>query len=119
VSRGTFIVLIWAAWLTALAALLFAWTPGDWVQWLPFASAAAAAWAVGLVLLVRRGRPAVTRVILDFSPGAAVVAIGVAALAQGASLGVWLVYAGAGLVAVGLGTTLRETLAARRTRRDA
>lgn len=113
--RGTFVVLAWAAWVTVLAAVLFAWTPGDWTQWAPFAGAAAGAWVLGIVLLVRRLRA--RGLVPDFSPGAVLVAAGLAALAQGASLGVWLVYVGAGLVAVGLAAVVRETLVARRTRR--
>lgn len=113
-SRGTLVVVAWAAWLTILAAGLVAWTPGDWVQWAPFAAAAAAAWGTGIALLLRRRRLSITRVIPDFSPGAVLVAVGVAAVVQGASLGVWLVYVGGGMVSVGLGVALKETLAARR-----
>jgi sorbitol-specific phosphotransferase system component IIC len=60
----------------------------------------------------------VLRLIPEFSPGAVFVALGIAALVQGASLGVWLVYTGAGLVLVGLGTSVHETLSARRAHRS-
>jgi hypothetical protein len=116
VSRPTVVVFAWASWLTVLAAGLVLWTPGDWVEWAPFVAAAAGAWALGLGLGARRHLRAV-RLVPRFSPGAVLAALGLAALVQGASLGLWLVCVGAGMVVVGLGVAVRETLVLRRAQR--
>jgi hypothetical protein len=114
VRLSTLVVLAWAAWLTVLSATLLLWTPGDWVEWAPFVAAAGGAWLLGVGLWLRRHRAA-GRLAPPYSPGAVLAALGVASIAAGASLGLWLVYVGAGLTIFGLGVVVRETLASRRT----
>lgn len=113
-NRSTLVVFVWAAWLTVLSAGLLLWTPGDWVEWAPFVAAAGGAWVLGAGLLLR-GRGAPRGLAPRYSPGAVLVALGVASLAAGTSLGLWLVYLGGGLAIFGLGVAVRETLTARRT----
>jgi hypothetical protein len=109
-------VLVWAAWLTLLAAVLVVWTPGDPIEWTPFVGAAAGAWLLGLTLLVR-GRAREGRLVPDYSPPTVLLALGLSGLVIGSSYGVWLLLVGAGLLAAGVVGVGRETLAARRLRR--
>ena len=110
------VVLGWAAWLTVLVSVLLVWTPGDWLQWLPFVAAAGGAWLLGLFLLLRRRAAGEPRLVPDLSPATVLVALGAAALLNGASFGLWLVLVGAGILAIGLAGLVRELLAARRAR---
>jgi hypothetical protein len=106
-------VLGWAALLTALAAVLYAWTPGAELQWGPLAGAAGGAWLLGLFLLLRRARAGL-RLVPDLSFATVALALGVATLLNGASFGRWLVFIGCGIVLAGLAGLVRELLAMRR-----
>src|SRR2546421_9376417 len=96
------VVLAWAVVLTVLTSVLVAWTPGDWVQWAPFAAAAGAIWLFGLFLAIRRVR-ARAWVLPAFSPATVVLVLGLSALLAGPSFGLWLVSVGAGLAVIGVG----------------
>jgi hypothetical protein len=115
VNRAAVPFFAWAALLTVLAVVLWAWTSDD----LPpavFGAAAAIVWVAGLVaLFVRRRRPG-ARPAPDLSLASAFVAFAVAALVLGALVGRWLVYLGAGLLLIGLVGVARELRAQRRAR---
>jgi hypothetical protein len=100
--RGVLPVLGWAAWITVLAALLYAWTPHAWAQWAPFAAAAAAAWVLGVLLLLRRRAVPELRLVPDVSLATVLLALGIASLVNSPSFGLWLTLVGAELVLVAL-----------------
>jgi hypothetical protein len=54
----------------------------------------------------------------DLSPAAAAAAIGVVLVCLGAAWGLWIVWIGAGVVAVGVGGLIRELRAQRRAVRE-
>jgi hypothetical protein len=107
----------WAAWITALAAVLFAWTPDAWQQWTPFAAAAGGAWLLGLVLLLRRRRTPELRLVPDVSLATVLLALGIASLVNSPSFGLWLTLVGAELVLAALVWLGFELASSRRLRR--
>jgi hypothetical protein len=105
-KSGATPVLGWAAFLTFLTAVLFAWTPDAELQWGPFALAALATWAIGVVVLFRRrGRTP------HLSPrSGAGVLLGIALAVAGNALvfGWWLAPIGAVLLVASLALFVRE-----------
>jgi hypothetical protein len=115
--RGALPVLGWAAWITALAAVLLFWTPGSWAQWTPFVAAAGAAWLVGLALLLRRRATPELRLVPDLSLATVLLAFGIASLVNSPSFGLWLALVGGELVLIALFWLAYEVLTARRQER--
>jgi hypothetical protein len=115
--KGALPVLGWAAWITALAAVLYVWTPGSWMQWTPFVAAAGGAWLLGLGLLLRRRAVPELRLVPDVSIATVLLALGIASLVNSPSFGLWLALVGAELVLVGLFWLGYEVLTARRLER--
>jgi hypothetical protein len=109
-------VLGWAAWITALAALLYVWTPSSWQQWTPFVCAAGAAWLLGLVLLLRRRAVPELRLVPDVSLATVLLALGIASLVNSPSFGLWLALVGGELVLIALVWLGFEIVGARRAR---
>jgi hypothetical protein len=109
-------VLGWAAWITALAAVLFVWTPSSWPQWTPFVCAAGGAWLLTLVLLLRRRAAPELRLVPDVSLASVLLALGIASLVNSPSFGLWLTLVGAELVLIALVWLGYELLTARRAR---
>ena len=104
---GAVPVFAWAAFLTFLAAILFAWTPQAELQWGLFALVAAATWAIGgVVWLGRRERR--SAVLSGRSGGALLLAAGAAFVANGLVFGWWLAAIGGVLVILSLGLLARE-----------
>lgn len=105
-TSGAGPVFRWAAFLTFLTAILFVWAPHAELEWGPFALAAAAAWAIGAVVLLRRhGRAP------RFPPhsGAGLLLAAAFAIAGNALVfGWWLAPIGAVLAVVSLGLFSRE-----------
>jgi O-antigen/teichoic acid export membrane protein len=110
------IVFAWAAWISVLTTVLVVWEPDDEIQWLPFAGASAAIWAVGLVFYVRRRLRTEERMLPDLSPAPFVLALGFATMLGAPALGHWLLLLGGGIVLVGVVVIAREVLAERRFR---
>jgi hypothetical protein len=110
-------VAVWGALLAGLALMLALWAPGDELANLLLWGAAlgAAVLAAALTVVARRA-PAEPRVraVPDMSPGAALVALGLIAVLLAAPAGLWLVFVGAGLIALGAANLVRELTAARR-----
>jgi hypothetical protein len=106
VTRAALPVLAWAGLLTLLAAVLFAWTPGAELQWGPLAAAAAAAWVVGIVALLRGG--GIPALPSERSYGGLLAAFGLVAVVSGALLGLWFSLVGAALVLAGVSVVLKE-----------
>ncbi len=112
-SRAAVPVLIWAAWLSALATVQAIWRPDRYLPWALSAGAATAAWLIGLFLVVRRRRREGLRLLPDLSFSVVLLALGVAAMLNGAAFGLWLVLIGGGMTAIGLGGVARELRAER------
>lgn len=106
-SSGAAPVLGWAAFLTFLTAVLFAWTPGAELQWGPFALASAAAWAIGAVVLVRR-RVRAPAVLAPRSGASTLLAAGLVLAGNALVFGWWLAPVGAAAAALALGLLRRE-----------
>lgn len=106
-------VFAWAAWLSTLATVQAVWRPDRYLPWALSAGAATAAWLLGLYLLARRRRAEGFRMLPDLSFSVVLLALGVAAMLNGAAFGLWLVLLGGGLVLVGLGGVVRELRAER------
>jgi hypothetical protein len=105
------VVLAWAVLLTALTAMLWIWSPGDELAIAVLGGSAAATWLLGVMLTLgsrRAEREPLGRVVPELSPGAALVAIALAAMLLGAEAGLWLVLAGGGLLVFGLAVLARE-----------
>ncbi len=108
------LVFAWAAWLSVLTTVQAVWRPDRYLPWALSAGAATAAWLLGLFLLLRHRRTDWLRRIPDLSFSVVLIALGVAAMLNGAAFGLWLVLVGGGLVLIGLGGVGRELLAERR-----
>ncbi len=115
--RGALPVLGWAAWITALAAVLYVWTPGSWMQWTPFAAAAGVAWLLGVGLVLRRRAVPELRLVPDLSFATVLLAFGIASLVNSPSFGLWLALVGGELVLIALFWLGYEVLTARRPER--
>jgi hypothetical protein len=99
-------VLGWAAFLTFLAAVLFAWTPHAELQWGPFAVAALVTWAIGAVVLLRqRGR---APRFSSRSGAGILLAVAFAVAGNAMVFGWWLAPIGAVLAIASLGLFARE-----------
>jgi hypothetical protein len=110
-------VAAWSALLGALAGMLWIWSPGDELAIGLLGGAALAALALAAALAVASRRSPsepVLRRVPDLSPATALVALAVVAMLLGARAGLWLVSIGAGLLALGIGSLVRELNAARR-----
>jgi hypothetical protein len=114
-SRAGVPLLLWAVFLTVLAAVLWFWE-GDDVPPAIFSAAAGVAWLVGLYGLVRGRSAARVRVTPDLSLASVLVALAVSMLVVGALVGPWLVLIGAGALVIGLVGVARELAAQRRMR---
>lgn len=106
-------VFAWAAWLSVLATVQAVWRPDRYLPWALSAGAATAAWLLGLFLLLRHRRIDWLRQIPDLSFSVVLIAVGVAAMLNGAAFGLWLVLLGGGLILLGLGGVVRELRAER------
>jgi hypothetical protein len=104
---GAVPVFAWAAFLTFLAAVLFAWTPHAELQWGLFALAAAATWAIGCVVWLRRRERPPSQSSAR-SGGALLLATGLALAANGLVFGWWLAAIGGVLVVLSLSLLARE-----------
>ena len=113
-TRGAAPVLGWAAFLTVLLGVLVAWSSHDWLAKVVFAGAVLGAWSLAVVML--RPRRERVRVLPELSLSTIVVSVGVALLAGGALLGLWLLLIGAGVTLAGAAGLVRELLDARRQR---
>jgi peptidoglycan/LPS O-acetylase OafA/YrhL len=114
--EGAVAILAWAVLLAALAAMLWIWTE-DAIPIAMLGGAAVATAALGLVAALRRRRREGLRAVPDLSLATALVGVALAAMLAGAEAGLWLVYVGGGLLALGAGGVARELLAARRAAR--
>ena len=114
--RGASPVFGWAAWITALATVLYVWTPDKPAQWAPFAAAAGAAWLLGLGLFLRRRAVPELRLVPDVSLATVLLALGIASLVNSPSFGLWLALVGGELVLIALAWLAYEVLTARRAR---
>ncbi len=112
-SRPFVPVLAWAAWLSTLAAVQAVWRPDRYLPWALSAGLATAAWLLGLFLLARRRRHEGVRLLPDLSFSVVLLALGVAAMVNGALFGLWLVLIGGGIILVALGGVARELRAER------
>jgi hypothetical protein len=108
-------VLAWAAWLSVLDGVLWAWTDDPLPRSI-FAAAAAGTWLLGIFLFVRRRQVFHRRALPDLSLSVLAVAAGVVFIVNSLLLGRWLTYVGVGFVLLGLGGVAREVRAARRLR---
>jgi len=115
VRRDAVTVLAWAAWLSVLDGLLWAWTDDPLPSWI-FAAAAAGAWLLGTFLLVRRRHVFRRRALPDLSLSVLAVAAGVVFIVNSLLLGRWLTFVGAGFLVLGVVGAAREMRAARRVR---
>jgi hypothetical protein len=103
----------WAAWLGALAAVLWIWSSHELEPALLTGGALLIALAGAYVAI--RARPAgPERRISDSSLATIVVAVGVALAAFGLTAGLWLILVGAEIAVAGLAGLAREALAGRR-----
>jgi hypothetical protein len=105
-------LLAWAAWLTALAAMLAIWSPGNATPLLLFAGGVPAAAAAAYSW--RRPGDDDPRLISDSSAGAVLVAIGISVGLVGTTAGLWLALVGGEIAAFGAGALLRELRGMRR-----
>lgn len=112
-NRAATPVLIWAAWLSTLAAVQAIWRPDRYLPWALSAGVATASWLFGLFLLVRRRRREGLRMLPDLSFPVVLLALGVTAMLNGAAFGLWLVLIGGGMIAIGLAGLARELRAER------
>jgi hypothetical protein len=108
-------VLAWAAWLSVLDGVLWAWTDDPLPRSI-FAAAAAGTWLLGIFLFVRHRQVFHRRALPDLSLSVLAVAAGVVFIVNSLLLGRWLTCVGAGFVLLGLGGVAREVRAARRLR---
>jgi hypothetical protein len=105
----------WAAWLGALAAMLWIWSSHEVEPALLTGGAVAIALAGAYVTI--RARPVEpARRIADSSVAAIVVAVGVALAAFGLTAGLWLILVGSEVALLGLAGLVREVRAERRER---
>jgi hypothetical protein len=102
-SRPYVPVLVLAAFLTGFALLLWLWPSDQLPRWLSTA-AASAAYVVASVtyLATRRSRAGRPLRVPDASPSSVLLGIGVALAVLGTALGRWLLWLGAGTIAVAL-----------------
>lgn len=106
------VVLVWATMLAGLALMLTLWWQDALVNALFWTAVAAT-----LVLAMLAWRPRErARVVPDVSLSTIVLALGIAGVVAGPSVGDWQVYLGAGLAALGLAGVVRELVAQRRSR---
>jgi hypothetical protein len=123
---GAIPLLAWAVVLAVLMAGNWVWT-GDKLQIAQFGFAVLVIVLIGLLLVwrsreaLRRGPPGPSplgrvEAIPDLSLGAALAAIALASIAFGLDFGRFLIYFGAGLLAVALGRIVAELRAARESR---
>lgn len=112
-NRAAGPVLVWAAWLSTLAAVQAVWRPDRYLPWALSAGAAVGAWLLGLFLLVRRRRREGLRLVPDLSFSVVLIALGAAAMLNGAAFGLWLVLIGGAMILFGLGGVARELRAER------
>jgi hypothetical protein len=113
VRLASIVLLGWAAWLGALAAMLWIWSSHTLEPELLTGGAVLVA-AIG-AYVGARGRPAGSpRRIADSSASAVIAAAGLVLAAFGLTAGLWLILVGAEVVAVGVAGLVRELLAERR-----
>ena len=114
-SRAWTTIVLWGAFLAVLTAVTAPFDTDIYTYGL-LAISAAFILAVGLVVLFdgRRSRPRRGGVRSDLSYPSMLLGIGLAGLALGAELGLWLVLIGAGLCVLAVGGLVREWRAERR-----
>jgi hypothetical protein len=107
-------ILSWAVPLAALAVILLIWTD-ETVPVLLLGGVAVATFALGVLVAVAR-RPGAERGdgVPDLSLAPALVGFALAAMLVGAEGGLWLVWVGGGMLALGLAGVLRERLRQRK-----
>lgn len=110
--RPATFLLAWGAWVTALAAMLAIWSPGNATPLLLFGGGVPAAAAAAYVW--RRPADDSARMITDSSIGTVLLAVGISIALVGATAGLWLALVGGEIAAFGLGALIRELRAMRR-----
>jgi hydrogenase/urease accessory protein HupE len=104
----------WALMLALLAAGLLAWSGEIEGPWLLLAASSVASAATGFALGLAGPAQGDRRAIPDISIAPAVTAAGVLVVLVAFAAGRWLVLLGLGVMALGLGGTVRELRAQRR-----
>jgi membrane associated rhomboid family serine protease len=100
-------LLMWTAWIGALAVVLWVWAHDPLLPAL-LSGATAAALAVAVYVLLRPGRPVEARRLPDVSVPSVVLALAAAMLLLGLAFGTWIVLIGAWVLVAGLVGLARE-----------
>jgi MFS family permease len=121
--RAAIVLIVWGLWLGCLTAVQPWFHPQSLVQWFLYGLLGGASFCcvfTGVAMLLhdlrRRGRAQIClRALVEESATTAVAVAGLAIALLGANFGLWMVYTGAGLGALGLAGIVREERARRRT----
>jgi len=102
-----------AAWLGALAAMLWVWTSDDLAPALLTGAAAALA-VLALYAVARGAQPPAQRLLPESSLPTVLLAFGLAVMLNGLAFGLWLVLIGAEVALLGIAGLLGELWTRRR-----
>jgi hypothetical protein len=110
------LILAWSLLVGTLAVVLWIWTsdrlPPSLISAVAFGSL-----LLAVYVQLRKPHEPEVRLVPDISLGPVLLGLGVATMLNGVALGLWLVYAGAGITALGVAVLAQELRASREVRR--